>query len=89
MGWSGSVNVHDAGLLSSILRRWEERYDAILVGLGFAVMYLAVRRPPLNARQAAAEQYMFAPDVVDQGTGSFEALAWEIHGAPVWTLYWD
>jgi hypothetical protein len=88
IGWTGAVNVHDSAVLTSILRAWEDRYDARLVGLGFDTMYLAVHRLPLDRDRAAAELYMFCPDIVEQGADSVEALA-EGLDQPVWPFWWD
>jgi hypothetical protein len=92
LGWSGAINhTNDTGLLCAVLRSWEERYDAILVGLGFDTMYLGVRRRPegAQARTAAREMYAFCPDIVDQGVETIEALAQQIETSPVWPFWWD
>ena len=91
LGWSGAINhTNDTGLLCAVLRSWEERYDALLVGLGFDTMYLGVRRRPHGeqARTAARELYAFCPDIVDQGVETIEALAQQIESSPVWPFWW-
>jgi hypothetical protein len=92
IGWDGAVNYGDVnGRLAAIMRSWEERYDAILVGLSLDTAHLAVRRPPPadQARRAAAEQYVFCPDVVTQGAGSVDALAESLAGLAMWSFWWD
>ncbi|HET8951265.1 MAG TPA: DUF4253 domain-containing protein [Solirubrobacteraceae bacterium] len=91
-GWLGPVNLaNDVALLSAVMRSWEERCDAILVGLSLDTLHLAVRRPPTGdgASAIAAEQHAFCPDIVDQGTGTIGALASELDGAPAWYFWWD
>jgi hypothetical protein len=91
-GWQGPVNhTDDIALLSAVLRSWEERCDAIVVGLSLDTLHLAVRRPPSgdDASLLAAEQKAFCPDIVDQGTNTIGALAAEIDGAPAWYFWWD
>jgi hypothetical protein len=92
IGWPGACNyIDDVGLVSCVLRSWEERYDAILVGLGQETLVLAVRRPPAGeaALAAAAEQYALCSDNVHQGLGSMRALAEHIDGARAWAFWWD
>lgn len=92
IGWMGPVNSwQEIGLLSAILRSWEERYDAIVVGLGFDTLYLAVRRPPQGeeALKAAGELYVACADIVDQGVGSIEALVEQVVTRQVWPFWWD
>jgi hypothetical protein len=45
-GWTGAVNVTGAAEVSAVLRSWEDRFGAILVGLSFATLTLLVGRPP-------------------------------------------
>jgi hypothetical protein len=92
IGWSGPVNHADeVWKLSAVLRSWEERFGALLVGLGFDTMTVAVRRPPTgdDAVAVAAEHYSFCADNVDQGSGSIRAYARDIRGRGVWTFWWD
>jgi hypothetical protein len=91
IGWMGAVNSFAPVTLVPYLRSWEERFDARLVGVGFDTIQLAVGRPPSEAEaiRAAAELYMFNPDVVDQGVGSIEALAEEMVQGPHWAFWWD
>jgi hypothetical protein len=91
IGWMGAVNSFKPTELVPYLRSWEERFDARLVALGFDTVQLAVGRPPSGeqAVRAAAELYLFNPDVVDQGVGSIEALAEEMVQTPHWGFWWD
>jgi hypothetical protein len=91
MGWQGAVNSHDSPWLTAILRSWEERYDAILVALGFDTMHVAVRRPPVKADEVktSAELYIFCTDVVDMDEGAIEELADGLSVTRSWMFWWD
>lgn len=87
-GWAGA---RDAVALSAVLRSWEDRYHATLVGMSMDQLFLAVRRPPKGhdaALRLAAEQYALCVDVVEQGFGSIRALAAALDGAAAWTFWW-
>jgi Domain of unknown function (DUF4253) len=90
-GWAGAAD-HDPALLSAVLRSWEERYEAFVIGMSLDQLFLAVRRPPAGHDAAlllAAEQRAFCVDVVDQGFGSIRALAAALDGTAAWTFWWD
>jgi hypothetical protein len=93
VGWTGPVNHHsDIGELCAVLRSWEERFGAYLVGVGFDTLTLGVERPPSTAPQAlavAAEHFAACPDNVWQGAGALEAYAADLVGSPVWSFWWD
>jgi hypothetical protein len=52
IGWTGAVNVRPATEVSAVLRSWEDRFGAVVVGLGFATMTLLVTRPPTEVEDA-------------------------------------
>ncbi|HET9933171.1 MAG TPA: DUF4253 domain-containing protein, partial [Polyangiaceae bacterium] len=93
LGWTGPINHYgDMGLLSCVLRSWEERFEAFVVGIGFDTLTLAVGRPPSTldaARSVAAEHFATCPDTVYQGCGSIEALAQDLLDSETWTFWWD
>lgn len=90
-GWQGAVNY--TAELSAVLRRWQERFGAYVVGAGFAELYLSVAAPPTNAEQAisiAAEHFAFCPDNVWQGGApNLVAYADQLINAPIWSFWWD
>ncbi|MEV0005148.1 DUF4253 domain-containing protein [Micromonospora sp. NPDC050980] len=92
-GWSGPVNyVSDAGMLSAVVRSWEDRFGAQVVGLGFDTLHLAVAAPPTSpehARRVAAEHFAFCPDNIEQGAGALTAYAGQIIGSDTWSFWWD
>jgi hypothetical protein len=93
IGWMGPLNsFSDMALLCCVLRSWEERFDAFLVGMGFATLTLAVGRPPRTLAEAlpiAAEHYAACYDNIVQGAGSIAAYAEELVDAPSWSFWWD
>ena len=89
-GWAGAAI--DPSLLSAVLRSWEERYEAFVIGMSVDQLFLAVRRPPAGHDAAlllAAEQRAFCPDVVRRGFGGIRALAAALDGATAWSFWWD
>jgi hypothetical protein len=89
IGWMGAVNSFTPVELVPYLRSWEERFDARVVALGFDTVHVAVARPPAETDKAAAEVYMFCPDIVHQGIGSVEELAATMIPSPYWYFWWD
>jgi hypothetical protein len=76
----------------ALLRRWRERWGAEVVAASGDTIELAVSEPPRDvgaARALAEEQYAYAPDIVDQGTGSIERLAASLVGGRVWFFWWE
>lgn len=65
VGWLGAINVTGAAEVSAVLRSWEDRFGAVLVGLDFGTMTLLVTRPPTSeddALRVAAEVAALCPD---------------------------
>ena len=93
IGWLGPVNYYsDMGLLSAVLRSWEIRFDAFVVGVGFDTVTIAVGKPPstLNAARAiAAEHFAVCSDNIYQGSGSIGEYAGELLNCGVWKFWWD
>lgn len=92
LGWSGTVNSNlDGGDVSAVLRSWENRFGAVLSGLGFDTLTLIVAQPPTEPteiRQVMQEIYAFCPDIVTQGTGDIGGLDPMVRGKE-WSLWWD
>lgn len=93
IGWMGAANYDGDPLdMSTVLRSWEARFDAYLVGLGTDTLTLAVGRPArdLDAATAiAAEHLAFCPDNIGQGPGSIADYAPGLVNASVWGFWWD
>jgi hypothetical protein len=92
VGWQGPANSStDLGPLTAVLRSWEDRFDAVVVGVGFDTLTLAVGRPPAGRADAlavAAEHWAVCSDL-SQGLGSVAAQAKAIQGSWLWTFWWD
>ncbi|TDC45729.1 DUF4253 domain-containing protein [Actinomadura sp. KC345] len=92
-GWQGALNHNEwTAPLAAVLRSWEDRFGARVVGLGFNTLELSVAAPPVTTRHAvhvAAEHWTFCPDILFQGPGNLAGYADEIRGKTHWTFWWD
>ena len=92
-GWQGALNHNEwTAPLSAVLRSWEDRFGARVVGLGFNTLELSVAAPPVSTRHAvhvAAEHWAFCPDILFQGPGTLAGYAEEIRGKTYWSFWWD
>ncbi|GAA1042593.1 DUF4253 domain-containing protein [Virgisporangium ochraceum] len=93
-GWQGPANVeNDTAKLSAVLRSWEDRFAARVIGVGYAELYLSVAAPPTDAAAAlhvAAEHFAFCPDNVWQGAATdLAGYAGQLVDAPIWSFWWD
>ena len=92
-GWMGPANYyHDVAPLSAVLRSWEDRFGAHVVGIGFATLTVAVERPPRDLEHAlalAAEHFAMCPDNVWQGAGTLRAYAERLVSRYWWSFWWD
>lgn len=93
VGWAGAVNYDGDPLdMSTVLRSWETRFDAYVVGMGTDTLTLAVGRPPRNLASAtaiAAEHFAFCPDNIQQGAGSIREYASLLVNQELWPFWWD
>ncbi|GLZ28944.1 hypothetical protein Lesp02_11340 [Lentzea sp. NBRC 105346] len=94
MGWAGPVNYeNDTGKIAAVLRSWEDRFGARVVGLeDHSLLHMSVANPPQDDEQAlriAAEHFALCPDNVWQGTESLRAYADELKNAHEWAFWWD
>ena len=93
LGWTGPINYYnDVGPLTVVLRSWEDRYDAVVVGLGFDTLSIVARRPPQTKDEAAAlaaEHFAVCPDLVLQGTEAIQNYAPLLRGQVNWGFWWD
>lgn len=98
-GWQGAAyhflrSDLEPGVLSVVMRSWEDRYGAVLVRLSPTSMQFLVERPPSTASLAlavAAEHFAFAGYSGLQGNRvvSVPELADLILGSPLWRFWWD
>jgi hypothetical protein len=74
------------------LRAWRDLYGAELIGLGFDTINLRVSRKPSTREEAldlARVQHVYCSDIIDQGVGSYRALAAELMADDWWYFWWD
>lgn len=92
LGWRGAANQNlDGGDVSAVLRSWEDRFGAVLSGLGFDTLTLAVGEPPTEPaeiRHVMQEINAFCPDLVKQGIGDLGGLDPMVRGRE-WSFWWD
>jgi hypothetical protein len=91
LGW-GAPNYDFTGdRISVVLRSWEDRFGATLVGLEGDTMYVYPGRLPADPAQLArlaGEHYAFCADTIDQGIPWSDYLV-EMPRQVVWTFWWD
>ena len=71
---------------------WNALYGAEIVCFSSDTLECRVDRQPANREQALAlarEQYLYCPDIVDQGTGTIQALAAGLLASDGWFFWWD
>ncbi|GAA3984158.1 DUF4253 domain-containing protein [Actinomadura viridis] len=93
IGWQGALNHNEwTAPLAAVVRSWEDRFGARVIGLGFNTLELSVAAPPVTTRHAvhvAAEHWAFCPDILFQGPGTLTGYAEEIRGKTWWSFWWD
>ncbi|MFD7657396.1 DUF4253 domain-containing protein [Actinosynnema sp. NPDC059797] len=95
VGWTGPANyTNDTAEVSAVLRDWEHRFGARVVGVGFDLLHLSVAAPPATREHAlavAAEHFAFCPDNVWQGRPphTLAAYAERLVDQWSWTFWWD
>ena len=92
-GWFGmGTSWDDVVAVSAVLRSWEDRFGATLVGLGHASLELAVAAPPWEPSEClaiAAEHYAFCDDTYRGNPGTLRDYANLLRGATRWSFWWD
>lgn len=93
-GWSGPANYIEVAELSAVLRSWEHRFGARVVGVGYDTLHLSVAAPPTTVEQAlhvAAEHFACCPDNIWQEAApqALAAYADELVGTHDWEFWWD
>jgi hypothetical protein len=75
-----------------LMKYWQEKYGAEVVGITHDVVEMVVHRPPQDrqtAFQLAQEQYIYCYDIVDQGVQTLNNLAANLLDGKVWYFWWD
>ncbi len=77
---------------AAVLKRWQEKYQAEVVGITHDIIELRVGDPPRSREQAlvlACEQYSYAHDIVAQGVDRIAVLAAMLLNGSTWGFWWD
>ncbi len=75
--------------LIQIIKQLDSTYDLELIGAGGDWCEFIIHKEPSNYQKFAEEIYEICPDIVDQGTGSVEALAAEMKRTKRLYFWWD
>jgi hypothetical protein len=90
-GWIGAANYFDRmSELAAIVRSWEDRFGARVVGLGCDTARLSVAAPPVtfaHALHVAAEHLLVCSDNVE-GVGTLAEYAEQLRGETTWSFWW-
>lgn len=93
MGWQGAVHHNEWTVpLAAVVRSWEDRFGARIVGMGFNTLDLSVAAPPVTTEHAlhvAAEHWTFCPESILQGPGTLIDYAEQLLGQNAWSFWWD
>jgi hypothetical protein len=92
LNFGGFNDCPDPWTIASILRYWQQVYGAELACLTNSVLEARVFQPPETREAALAlarEQFLFARDIVEQGTGTVDGLAAELLDNENWFFWWD
>jgi hypothetical protein len=99
-GWTPTDDeAHHAGALSAVVRSWEDRFGARVIGVERGTLWLSVATPPRtigHAARVAAEHFAFCPEVEpreDFGCNPdrpwFLQYAESIVDQQAWRFWWD
>jgi hypothetical protein len=92
IGWTGTVGTtDDVAAVSAVLRSWEERFGAVVIGIGYDTLELSVAAPPKSARRAlavAAEHRAFCPRSFTDQPGTMREFAAGLQGKRLWKFTW-
>lgn len=79
----------DTDSLITIIRGFDEKYSLELIGASMDWCEFIVNNPNTDWEKLANETYAVCPDVVSQGTGSIEALIYELKKDKRLYFWWD
>jgi hypothetical protein len=88
-GWNECPSAEEH---AAIFKYWGEKYKATVACIADDIIEFQVAQPPTTQEEAlhlAKEQYIYCADIVDQGTGTIEALAATLLNGKVWYFWWD
>jgi hypothetical protein len=83
-----NYDIHTEDIIDK-LKTWNDQFGLDIFAASFDLVQAHYVKMPSDLKAHAEETYAFCPDVVDQGTGSVEALQQEIQKARQLYLWWD
>ncbi len=92
LGFGGWNSCPPPAVHVALLKRWHDRWGAVLVGLSRQRLTMQAKRKPPNRNQALAlarEQFLYCEELVLAEHGSLEALAAARMASDVWSFRWD
>lgn len=90
--WGGWNACPAAEYHVAAMRTWRDRFGAELVGMSSDRINLRVASKPQTREEAfalARSQYIYCPDIIDQGVGTYSALAADLMADEWWGFWWD
>ncbi|WP_328915675.1 MULTISPECIES: DUF4253 domain-containing protein [unclassified Streptomyces] len=88
-GWEADVPVLE---LSALLRSWEDRFGARVIGFEGSSVFVSVASPPLSSAHAAhvaLEHVLTGAANLNDGTFPFPDYAEALRGERLWSFWWD
>lgn len=79
----------DNDSLIKLIRIFDDTYSLDLIGAGGDWCQFTINKKPDDWMEIAKEAYAICPDIVDQGTGTVEALADEMKRTNCLYFWWD
>jgi Domain of unknown function (DUF4253) len=73
-------------------RHWQRTYGAELACMSRDIIEMSAGRRPSTQKEAialATEQFLYCPDIVEQGTRTIETLAACLMASELWFFWWD
>ena len=76
----------------ALARYWHEKFDAEIISARFDTLEFQVDVPPQDpesARKLARQQFIYCPDIVQQGFETMGKLAASVLKGRYWYVWWD
>ncbi|MGW5354334.1 DUF4253 domain-containing protein [Streptomyces sp. NPDC004031] len=89
VGWEADAPALE---LSALLRTWEDRFGARVIGFEGASLFVSVASPPLASRHAAhvaLEHVLTGATNLNDGGFPFAEYAEALRGERLWSFWWD
>jgi hypothetical protein len=88
-GWEADAPALE---LSALLRTWEDRFGARVIGFEGSSVFVSVASPPLTSQHAAhvaLEHILTGASNLNDGTLPFPDYAEALRGERLWSFWWD